>query len=298
MLCDICGERPPIIHIEGVGHFCEKCNNERMLKLHDMEDDFNYSENIMIAEADGTMHAFHVSHLIMGAMVQWTAEENGGGYEICDISWLGDDTKQVIKRFFGRIISSVLTKTIERRPEGPHYISNCLHRDGKVCSLKSKGCMTISTDGNGHPAFLIDGELFSPDEFAQMLGPQEGFILHYQVRDSSEAPLGEHEILMPVDVSRDRLLTDWELLIDRCSDLNGYMSKDQVLEFLSESWEILRDLDGACKTGGEIMDEARATGLMMRKMIHEIRCEREGFPEHIEEQIMGIIDPFGLLDQK
>ena len=80
-------------------------------------------------------------------------------------------------------------------------------------------------------------------------------------------------------------------------DLNGYMSKDQVLEFLSESWEILRDLDGACKTGGEIMNEARATGLMMRKMIHEIRCEWEGFPEHIEEQIMGIIDPFGLMDQ-
>ena len=43
MLCDICGERPPIIHIEGIGQFCEKCNNERMLKLHEMEDDFNYT---------------------------------------------------------------------------------------------------------------------------------------------------------------------------------------------------------------------------------------------------------------
>ena len=79
MLCDICGKGEAVIFIEGEGKFWRKCNNERMMKLFGEEEEYRYPETAFVYESDGTLRKFRVTHLMLGAIVEWNAEDSVRG---------------------------------------------------------------------------------------------------------------------------------------------------------------------------------------------------------------------------
>ena len=74
-ICDICKKEPVRIHIKGQGNFCLKCYNTMILERIGVDDTFHYPDTMAVREPNGSLHTFHIEHMIMGDTVCWDAFE-------------------------------------------------------------------------------------------------------------------------------------------------------------------------------------------------------------------------------
>ena len=287
MLCDCCKKEESVIQISGVGHFCMKCHNDRMLKHFEKQDDFNYQETIYIYEKNGNVHQFELNHLILGAIVSWEANETGGGYHVKEISHIDDDTGVVINRFYQKIITAVRSKTIEKRGT-EHRIDNLLLRNEQFYSLANKGTISIEDNRHGDIVFRIDGEVFTPDEMAKMLGSYAGFSMQYQIHDATDPVLAEDELLMPVKVGKKQLTEDLLENINRYSDGENFISYKDVFNFEEAVGSIIDRLELLYNSFRR--DEAKEIGEELIHILQNIETDDDWFPENEVDIIRNIIE--------
>ncbi len=199
--CCICGSPDVRIHITGDGEYCLACNNARMLERMGKADDYHYQEKIYVMDDEQELHLFHLEHSILGALVHWEAKEEGSCKTISLITDVDEPASRGIKIFYQKIVASVSSRTIEKKTYN-HPISNLLLRNGKYYSLKSKGNLHIVNEGDGI-CFEIDGEIFTPEETAKMLGSHENFRIQYQIFDASDDILRKNEVLVAEQVGEE-----------------------------------------------------------------------------------------------
>ena len=114
MMCDICGEKPVMIHIEGEGDFCLDCHNERMSSQFRMDkNSFNYPAEAAFTDKDGKLHFFLLTHMFLGSMIHRQAVESGGGYEVVMLASVGDSVVGQISRFYRKISDTLWNRTLE-----------------------------------------------------------------------------------------------------------------------------------------------------------------------------------------
>ena len=135
-ICDICKKEPVRIHIKGQGNFCLKCYNTMILERIGVDDTFHYPDTMAVREPNGSLHTFHIEHMIMGDTVCWDAFEQNGIYHFREISDIGSNGTESAQRFFRKIVEGVCTKSL---CESEQRADNLLHRDGKYISLRDKG---------------------------------------------------------------------------------------------------------------------------------------------------------------
>jgi len=64
-----------------IGDFCLDCHNEYMAELLGVSITNNFSKIVSFNDAEGIMHQFEISNMIMPGFSVWKAEEVDGGYQ-------------------------------------------------------------------------------------------------------------------------------------------------------------------------------------------------------------------------
>ena len=275
MLCDVCKSKEAVIHITGEGDFCAACHNRRMLDRFLMTNDAVHADHVSVAEPDGAIHTFHVQHLILGAIVSWEAVELTGKYEVRWVSRLSSELQDQVSDFYQRIVESVMTKTVKKQ-ESEHWISNLLPRDGQFYSLADKGTVFLKEADSEAMHFVADGEEYTAEEFARMLGHVQGFQLQYQIVDAADTILREDEYLMPVTITKQSLVKEMQELIDLTAD-NGFADNRMCSVFEHFARPIIDRANYLFSRGGR--EEAMEAAEIMIQMLQELRAEDPAFPE-------------------
>ena len=96
-----------------------------------------------------------------------------------------------------------------------HRASNLLTKDGITYSIKDKGVIRITEDDEVNEiSFIVDGMVFTSEEFCQLFGGYNGFDIHFQIHDASDDIPGENEYLVPIKITRESLLKELESYIN------------------------------------------------------------------------------------
>ena len=286
MVCDLCKTKEAVIHITGEGHFCASCHNRRMLNKFQMPDDAVHAEHVSIAEPDGTIHTFHVQHLILGAIVSWEAVELTGKYEVRWVSQLSSELQDQVSEFYQRIVESVMTKTVEKK-ESEHWISNLLPRDGKFYSLMDKGTVFLKESDSGDIHFIADGEEYTAEEFARMLGHVQNFQLQYQIVDGADAILREDEYLMPVKITVQSLVKELQELIELTADKGSVSGR--MLPVFRNCFQPIIDKANYLFSRGK-REEAMDAAETMIQMLQELKAEEDLFPEQEIGRLQALLE--------
>lgn len=293
MLCDICGKRETVIFIEGEGKFCRECNNKRMMELFGEEEEYRYPETAFVYESDGTLRKFRVTHLMLGPIVEWNAEEmklpdgSGGYYQFSGITSIHDRPGVAASRFFNKIIDGVRYKSIEKK-EPDHSYSNLLYRNGMYYSLKSAGSISLYEGEDNRSHFVVDGEEFSPQELAEMTGPfAGGFKIQYRVCDGTEPELKPDTYLMPVVITKKKLISELSEEIGKQTE-NGFISYRDTANVSDAVFRICEKLK--MMYNSENREEAVEAGEEMIRMLEAIQHDDDIFPEYEINVIRVIIE--------
>lgn len=273
-MCDVCKEKTAVISIQGKGQYCYDCHNKMMLELYGMSDTFEYSKIISVIEPGGKLHTFEVNHIILGSIVTWEAKEKHGNYEFRVISDIGENGAEVAQKLFKKIIDGVCTKTLD--------ISNGAF--GKSVSIKDKGVIQIIEDERRDyaPAFKIDDEIFTPEEFGKLLQRFSGFNMQFQIHDGSDPLLGEHEYLIPTYITKESLLEEFEEALAIHSD-RGFVSYKNTIAFEDVFYKIndkLHVIDQARNR-----DYAQEIGRELAKRLYVIETDDDYFPFNLIELV-------------
>ena len=81
MKCKKCKSIESIIHVTNVGDFCLDCHNDYMAELLGVSKMDDFPKIISGYDADGIIHRFKISNMIMPGFSVWKAEEIEGGYQ-------------------------------------------------------------------------------------------------------------------------------------------------------------------------------------------------------------------------
>lgn len=273
MLCDICGQREAVIHIEGEGNFCAECHNERVLRRYGKTNEYQYPKTLTIYDSYGELHTFHFMHLILGQIVSWEAEEvkEEKGYDIRGISYLEDNAKRAYFSFLHKVINAVQTRTLESPSS---QISDPIQKPQSYYSLKEKGNIDIDYDENEGTVFRIDGKMFTANQLSEMLSTYEGFQIQFQIRDALSPWLKENEYLVPVEITK-------ESLINRLQDAitafgGGFVSYKDVSHFEDSFYEIKNLLEVFYASSHQ--EEAREAASEMLNLMMDLETDDDYFP--------------------
>ena len=108
MICDTCGEKPAMIHVEGEGDFCLSCYNKRMAARYRFNKGaFAYPTEAVFTDKDGGLHFFRLSHQVLGPVIRWQAVENDGEHEIVMSASAGDPPAAHIGQFYRKIADTL-----------------------------------------------------------------------------------------------------------------------------------------------------------------------------------------------
>lgn len=292
MLCENCHRREAVISIKGEGNFCLECSNQRMLRRCGCRDDFHYARTICVREGSGKLHPFHLQHVIIGNLVSWEAQETGGGYFVHSLSALGDSTREVVRRFQKKITDTVLNKTLVR--VGDEDREDSVLRHGGRYALRRKGNIGIESAADGSVFFVIDGERFTPQEFARLVRPMEGMNMQFQFHNDTDEPLRRSELLIPTNVDGAQLLDEWRMDLSLHQDRSGWVSEEEMLQFVQETEEIYRRLQAADDAGEPFSEAARRAGAQMIDTLKQLNCESRELVESQIAALRNIIDPIGI----
>ena len=179
-ICIICG-KPSFITLssgEEESDYCLDCYNELLTNAYETNYDqfspisFNFQDN------EGILREFEISKMILPVIVKWIAEEVEGNYKFELMADLDDDDQYVISKLKEKIIKGVNSKSLETKT-----FNGC-----DMLFLNQKGVVNIEYDENTDdlPRFIIDGEVFTLEEFGRLLMTYEGYVLKYKIIEDSE----------------------------------------------------------------------------------------------------------------
>ena len=263
-LCCVCKKNISYIHIEGVGDYCRDCHNKKMLEEFGVKNDFNYAKIIIVSDKSGERHTFKVEHIILGSIVSWDAEEIKGDYTFRLISKITDNGTEVARRFFHKIVDGVNNKSLSVSSFGQTYIND-----------KGNVQVVSREDEYGwHTAMVVDGHVYSPEEFVELFSSVEGFNIQYRVCDASEPLLGKDEYLMSVKITVDELIAELEYIINVYSD-NGFMDYKTIPLFDEYFYKYIDKLELFYENK---RDEAVVAGKKIIEMLERIENDDDFFP--------------------
>ena len=283
-LCDICKIEPAVIYVKGEGHFCLGCHNRKMAAQNGVDDAaFRYPAEASFTDKDGSLHFFHLTHMYIGSKIRWQAEEVGGDYEIVTLEEANESPQAQIGRFFQKIADTLWNRTMSE------YHTPL----GTVHSLEEHGNIDIrySTE-KGEVCFVIDGRQVSLEELGRMLETYEGFTLQYQIRDKSEDVVKEEELLMPLEFTKETLLTELRRAIYSYSDSRQiddiqFVSYRRVPGLTDRICEIIDKLEYWYNHGSK--EEAISCAEEMIDILNEeVETDDDMFPEYE----IGLIEDF------
>lgn len=265
-LCCICKKNISYIHIDGDGDYCRDCHNKKMLEEFGVKNNFNYSNTIIVSEKSGKLHTFKVEHIILGSIVSWDAEEIKGDYSFRLISRITDNGTEVARSFFHKIVDGVNNKSLSASSWGQTYIND-----------KGNVQVVSREDEYGwHTAMVVDGHVFSSENFVELFSSFEGFNIQYRICDASEPLLGKDEYLMPIKVTVDELIEELEYIINVYSD-NGFMDYKTIPLFDEYFYKYIDKLELFYENK---RDEAVVAGKKIIEMLEKIENDDDFFPTH------------------
>lgn len=289
-ICDICGNEPVRIQVNGHGKYCLKCFNTMILERIGVDDTFHYPDTMAVREPNGSLHTFHIEHMIMGDTVCWDAFGQNGIYHFREISDVGSNGTETARRFFQKVVEGVCTKSL---CEYEHRADNLLYRDGKYISLRDKGTINIIEDEDREyqVGFEIDGVKFRGEDLEKLLGGFQGLSLRYQIQDASDPILKEDEYLVPVYITKTSLIGELKTAINSYSD-RGFISYKDTLKFSEVFYKIIDKLEVLAHS--EKRDKALEAGRDMVRIMKSIETDDDYFPIYEIERICRTVDPFGV----
>lgn len=292
-LCDICKQKPIRVHVTGKGDYCLDCYNSLILDEYGIEDTFDYPETMSVMEPSGILHSFHIEHMVLGDKVSWDAYEVDGNYHFREMSDAETNGAAVAQKFFRKIVNGVCTKSLY---ETKHPADNLLWRDGKCIGLRRKGTINIVADEDRNYAvgFEIDGHKFRGEDLERLLGAHLGFTLQYKIQDPSEPVLKEDEYLVPVYITKQSLIDEFEKVLSNYGD-SGFVSCKDIIKFDESFYKVINKLEVLAHS--EKRADAIEAGKHLVRMLRQIETDDEYFPEYDIQLIREIIDPFGIDDE-
>ena len=291
-LCDICKQKPIRVHVTGKGDYCLDCYNSLILDEYGLEDTFDYPETMSVMEPSGILHSFHIEHMVLGDKVSWDAYEVDGNYHFREMSDAETNGAAVAQKFFRKIVNGVCTKSLY---ETKHPADNLLRRDGKCIGLRQKGTINIIEDENRNYAvgFEIDGHKFRGEDLERLLGAYPGFVLQYKIQDASDPVLKEDEYLVPIYITKQSLIDEFERLLNIYGD-RGFVSYKDTMKFDEAFYKVTNKLE--VLAASEKRDDAIEAGKQMIRILRQIETDDDDFPACNIQLIREIIDPFGIDD--
>lgn len=280
--CEICKKNLAKIRI-GNHSYCFDCHNKMALRDMGIDDSFTYAKNMSVIEPNGQMHTFEIEHVVFGGIVSWEANEKDGDYQFRLISDVEEDGAFTAHKLFRKIVEGVCNKTLEEH-KGQWNTSY---------SLRSKGNITIIEDEDRDfaPAFEIDGQKLTPEEFAELVSGYAGFQMQYQIKDGSDKLLGENEYLVPVKITEQGLMEELETALAVTTDRGGFLSYKNVSAFdelFHKILDKLQVLDDALER-----EKAQECSRAIAKRLREVEHDDDWFPIGDIQMICEIVDPYG-----
>ena len=297
MTCSICKSNPALIHIDGVGDFCQNCFNKRMAARYGLDAEaYDYPEIAAFTDKDGNLHRFRLSHMFFGTRVRWDAAEIGGAYEIGMYAHRDDTPADQIGRFFAKVSEVLWNRTFEQAEQiAPETIpgeavenaaenaaADVSGRSGKRI-LADHGNIDIRyAEGESCVSFVIDGQPVSLEELGEMLSGYEGWTLQYQIRDQGEDRVREDQVLIPVEITKKALIRELNQVIQTYGEAdqhekNVYVPFGKVPNLELEMERVIQKLGYMCSSRS--MEEAVDTGEEMIRFLRNVYSEEEWFPE-------------------
>lgn len=263
MLCEVCaesirmaledGDIPSVRRISDVSHLSyeeAKYQLDQLLTLSDDTwEDVNgerYVNDYLYAAIDwnAARHTFAFStHVISDVMIIFEAKEvhrltksgkkakrnTDTDYEVKHLRRINNDNIEQVR----------VTGLLELMQKIRITLQNPSGEEG---GLRSRGTvipvyMPNKEWSHGEYGLMIDGKMYSGDEFVRMLSVYEGWQVQYQVRDIHDSVLQHHEYLMPISLGEKQLVDETLELLRLFTKNSVFISKhDQDnFEYLFEN---------------------------------------------------------------
>ena len=287
-ICDICKKEPVRVHLTGLGDYCLNCYNRMVLDKYGIEDTFEYPKTMSVMESSGSIHTFHIEHMVLGDRVSWDAFETEGHYHFREISDAETNGAAVAQRFFRKIVNGICTKSLY---ELEHRADNLLSRDGKSVGLREKGTINIIEDEDRGYAtgFEIDGKKFTGEDLERLLGSYPGFSLQYQIHDASDPILKEDEYLVPVYITKESLTDEFQSVLNIYGD-GGFVSYKDTMIFDEAFYKVTDKLKVLANS--EKRADAIEAGKRILRILTHIETDDDYFPIYDIELVCKIVDPY------
>jgi len=197
--CVGCG-KPARVNL-GSTAYCLDCYNRLTDYLAGVKTPTNDSYNILALDPDGHTVEFAVERFAVGVTSIWTAVEQvpdddprrKWGYVGRSVSIAADAQRMSQEEALDALMVKVqrlvghASMRATRIASGEAW-STTARREGQVLTANETGCARIESDETGNPSIVVDGQRFTPEQFADLLSCFEGFDLYWQVRDASDEP--------------------------------------------------------------------------------------------------------------
>lgn len=277
MLCDCCKTNEARISIAGEGDFCFDCHNARIAKICDLNILEHFAREIIVRDPSNRPHHFNITNLVMPDYSEWTAEEEGGGYQFSLFVKPEDDQAAALMRLHRKVVIGLQNQTLQLQDRA-FIISNALQTaDGQYC-INDTGCGRIEYDEiTGGHHLIIDGRPVSGSDFLRMLSQYEGRNLCYQVRELSDDILEKGMILIPVRI-------DAETILNRMEESLSWFLDGTFLSYKRESAcssalnERLEEYELICHYGDP--ETARTVGQAIIDRLLAIDNDTDDFPDY------------------
>lgn len=163
---------------------CNKCYNEYMAGMLDIDDYDGFEREIVVYDCDNIEHTFQIVKKINPVGVLWQAveflDEDKIGYLFQIHQNFEDDSKETLKELYKRIENGLSRKFIEKRLlYGREY---CILKDDRA-----EGRIEWDELYEGSiPKLIIDGEEYSLNEIGRMIMSYEGWNFKLEIIEPTE----------------------------------------------------------------------------------------------------------------
>lgn len=277
MLCDVCKINEARIHISGEGAYCFDCHNARISEQYGYDRLAQYAREITVHDASNRPHRLKITNLLLPHCSEWIADEGDNGYQFSYMAKPGDDQSVALFRLQQKIVAGLQHESL-RLHDGEYPLANALQTaDGQYC-LNTVGSGRIDYDREaGSGQLIIDGRSVSASDFFRMLTAYEGYNLHFQIQELSDAVLGKDTILVPLCIDAENMLSRFEESLSWFLD-GDYLSFKNESACSSALFERLDEFELLCRYGKP--DTARSVGQALIDRLLAIDHNLDSFPEY------------------
>lgn len=278
MLCDICRTKEANIHIAGEGHYCCDCNNSRIAELYGINYLKQYAREVVIDDAQKRPHTFEIRNYLTPMYSEWTAIEQGDGYEFNVMTAPEDDQVAALVKLHRKIYAGLQHQSL-KRDDSEFHLSNALQLEDGQYHLHQTGYGRIGYDPETRRHCLfIDGRKVSADDFLTMLSMYEGFNLFFQINDQSDDILETDSVLVPHRINAEVILESVEACLGLFLDKHSFLSYKRESDLSSALFKCWDEFELLCHYGER--EIARSVGQKLINRLKKIENDTDDFPNY------------------